>query len=108
MSFDFFTQRICPHEVWFETISLDPLDHKTAVFVKPPSNSKIHVYVDNEEIPINGLYSYAELPFSKSGPYNIKAGINDLIYISIGFEAPKFVQLITGKISAIDMARYLQ
>lgn len=107
MSFDFHTLRICPHEVILETLVLDQ-DHITSSFQKPPSNSHIKVYFDGSEIPSGGLYGYASIPFSKAEPYRIKKGVNDLIYISTGFDAPRFISVISGSVSAIDMARCLQ
>jgi hypothetical protein len=65
--------------------------------------------MDGEMVPSTGLLSYAELPFINSEPYRIRTGVNDLLYISIGFEAPKFVQLIPGpNLKAVDIARDLQ
>lgn len=108
MSFDFFTPRICPHEVFFETLDLDPSGRRAAPFLRPPSNSQVRVYLDNVEIPRSGLYSFASLPFSRPEPYRIKRGVNDLLYLSVGFDPPQMVQLIPGSVSARDMARDLQ
>lgn len=108
MSFDFFTPRICPHEVFYETVTLDPTGRRAAPFPRPPSNSHVRAYLDNVEIPRGGLFSFAHLPFSRPEPYRIKKGVNDLLYLSVGFEAPQMVQLISGSVSARDMARDLQ
>jgi len=108
LSFDFFTPRICPHEVAYETLTLDASDRRVAPFLRPPSNSQIHVFLDNVEVPRAGLYSYATLPFSRPEPYRIKKGVNDLLYLSVGFDAPQMVQLIPGSVSARDLARDLQ
>lgn len=109
MSFDFSTQQICSHEVFLETASLDPYVFNTITFQRPPSNQRIALYVDGVQIPPIGLYSYAELPTTKVEPYRIQTGVNDLLYIRIGFDAPKFVQLIPGsRVKAKDLAKDLQ
>jgi len=108
LSFDFFTPRIGPHEVFYETLVLDVSDRRFAPFLRPPSNSHVRVYLDNVEIPRSGLYSFASLPFSRPEPYRIKKGVNDLLYLSIGFESPQMIQLVSGFVSARDMARDLQ
>jgi hypothetical protein len=109
MSFDFATNRICPHEVFFERLELDANRRTEAVFQRPPSSNRVEVYLDGEMVPPTGLYSYAELPFIKPEPYRIRTGVNDLLYVSVGFEAPRFVQLISGpNLKAEDIAGDLQ
>jgi len=109
MSYDFGTQQICPHEVFFETLTLDPNAFNTLYFQRPPSNQNISLYVDGVLVPKTGLYSYAELPIIKTEPYRIESNVNDLLYIRIGFDAPRFVQLIPGsRVRAKDLAQDLQ
>ena len=109
MSFDFATAQICPHEVFFERLALDDADRNFAFFLQPPNSQRVDVYVDGEMVPPTGLFSYAELPFTRPEPYRIKTGVNDLIYIAIGFEAPRLIQLVPGpNLRAVDVARDLQ
>ncbi len=109
MSFDFATNQICTHEVFFERLTVSANQRIYAPFLRPPSSSMVEVYLDGKMIPSTGYLSYAELPFIRPEPYRIKTGVNDLLYISIGFEAPRFVQLISGpNLKAIDIVRDLQ
>ena len=109
MSFDFATNQICSHEVFFERLTLDTNGRVGALFLRPPSSNMVEVYLNGEMVPPTGLLSYAKLPFIRSEPYRIRTGVNDLLYISIGFEAPRLVQLISGPdLKAIDVARDLQ
>jgi hypothetical protein len=109
MSFDFSTQQICPHEVFFESMTLDQFSFNTLYFQGSPSNQSISLYIDGVFVPKTGLCSYAELPAVKTEPYKIQVGVNDLLYIRIGFDAPKFIQLIPGsKVKAKDLAKDLQ
>ncbi len=107
MSYDFATLKICPHQVHFEQFSLGA-DRRTSPFPRPPSSSEVAVYVDREYVPRGGLYSYAELPFASPEPYRIRRGVNDLIFVSLGFEAPRLVQLTPGSVPAKDLALELQ
>jgi len=109
VSFDFATQQLCTHEVFFESLELDELYRDRARFLRPPASSKIEVYIDGTLVPPSGLYSKASLPFSRPGPYKITTGVNDLLYIRLGFEVPRFIQLISGtKVKAQDLAKHLQ
>jgi len=109
MSFDFATNKICSHEVFFEKLELDISERVAALFLRPPSSNRVEIYLDGEMIPPTGLYSYAELPFIRPEPYRIRSGQNDLLYISIGFGAPRFVQLVSGpNLKAEDIAKDLQ
>lgn len=109
MSFDFATQQLCTHEVFFERMDLDPVTLDWAPFPRPPASNRIEVYIDSVLVPSSGLYSKAAIPFAKKEPYRIKAGVNDLLYIRIGFNTPRFVQLIPGsKVKAKDLAKHLQ
>jgi hypothetical protein len=108
MSYDFATRQVCPHKVQFEAVPVDANTRKYATFPRPPSSQDVTVYIDGVQVPKSGLYSYAELPFSKPEPYRIKRDINDLLYLSIGFEPPRFIQLTPGSVSAKDMSLRLQ
>lgn len=108
MSFDFFTSRICPHGVSFEQLTLDSVDRQTAEFLRPPSSRRVDVWVDGVQVPSSGLFSYAEVPFSRPDPYRIKSGQNDLLLFSVGFEPPQLIKLLPGTVRARDLARELQ
>lgn len=110
MSYDFATNQVCTHQVFFEQVGLDPDTHQSVQFPYPPTNiSGISVYIDRVKIPSEGLYSYAELPFQHPEPYRIRKDVNDLIYFGIGNDPPQFLQLLSGPgVSAKDLARYLQ
>ena len=111
MSYDFATNQVCTHQVFFEKVNINSFTHQTIDFPFPPSNlNNITVYIDRVRVPNTGLYSYAELPFLNSEPYRIKINQNDLIYFNVfGNNPPKFHQLIPGSnVSAKDLARHLQ
>lgn len=109
MSYDFATQRLCTHEVFFEKVALAQSTRLTAPFPRPPANSQVRVFVDRVEVPRAGLWSHAELPFSRREPYRIRRGENDLILVALGFAAPRLVQLLPGpEVRARDMVRELQ
>lgn len=108
MSFDFYTASLCTHEVSFETVTLDASAYEVRL-QRPPANNRISLYVDGVQIPQSGLDSKAELPFSRPEPYRIQANKNDLLYVSVGFTAPRFVQLVPGSnVRAKDLASDLQ
>lgn len=107
MSFDFATLQICKHGVAFEQLTMD-VTGQYASFVKPPSSSDVQVYVDRTEVPRTGLLSYAEVPLQSPEPYRIRRGVNDLLYLSLGFEPPRFIQMAPGSVSAKDLALDLQ
>jgi hypothetical protein len=109
MSYDFATQQLCPHEIFFEELLLDNYTFDRAYFQSPPSNQSISLYVDGIQVPKSGLYSYAELPLTKVEPYKVQTNLSDLLYIRIGFDAPKLIQLAPGnRITSKDLANDLQ
>lgn len=107
MSFDFATAKICTHEVFFESLELD-LSNRVAPFLRAPSSKRVEVYVNGQYVPQNGLYSFASIATTKTEPYRIQAGVNDLIDINIGFGETRRIQLIPGKLSADDLIRFLK
>ncbi len=109
MSYDFATAAVCPHQVFFEACPLDDISKRYVTFPKPPSGMTVSVHVDRVGVPQGGLWSRAELPFSKPGPYRVRRGENDLVLLSVGFEAPRLLQLTPGPaVPAEDMALGLQ
>lgn len=107
MSYDFALYRFCQHQVSFELAQRDHTK-EFIYFGRPPAGNSAMLYINGVHVPSDGLYSYAEVPFTKPEPYKITAGKNDLLYIGIGNDIPKFVQLLTGdNIRASDMARDL-
>ena len=108
MSYDFALSKLCSHEVMLEEATIDPISKSYISLQKPPANSQVKLYIDGFEVPYNGLYSFPALPFLKSEPYRISAGVNDLIYVKIGTNAPQLIQLITGLVGANEMAADLQ
>jgi hypothetical protein len=83
--------------------------NQTAKFLKPPSSSRVSVFIDNVEVPRSGLVSTPEISFTKPEPYTIRKNQNDLIYIKIGNELPKFITVESGSnIRAVDIVRDLK
>ena len=109
MSFDFATGAVCSHQVKFEAVLIDQTSRAFAPFPKPPNTAGVSVYVDRVPVPSGGLWSRAELPFSNPEPYRVHRGQNDLLLMSVGFDAPRLLQLTPGpNVSAFDMAIGLQ
>ncbi len=77
-------------------------------FQRPPNNNRVALYVDGFQVPPSGLFSVPTLPFQRPEPYRIKSGVNDLLYVRIGFNTPQLVQLIPGNtLRASDLAKNL-
>jgi hypothetical protein len=107
VSFDFALLKACSHETSFEVALVEK--DGTVRFSRPPSASRVSVYVDGIDVPPGGLFSHAELPFSRPGPYRIRAGVNDLLYVRTGDGAPRYLQVLPGPaVSPEDMATDLQ
>lgn len=108
MSYDFATEKICSHEIKLETVSLVSGSDDSIRFPKNPSNSNVTVWVDDVRVPPGGLWSIPELPFSRAEPYRIVSGVSDMIYIQIGFNVARLIQLIPGNdVKAVDIAKDL-
>jgi hypothetical protein len=109
MSYDFALERICTHEVWFETAQIDTFVRDTVRFQRPPASSRVRVYIDGAQVPFAGLSVPAYIVAMTQEPYRIKSGVNDMIYIRVGQDLPRLVQLISGSfIRASDLADDLQ
>lgn len=106
MSYDFATQQICEHEVLFERIDPDPFTRNTIRFLRPPSAGNVRIYIDNAEIPRNGLYSTPELAFGPE-PYRLARDQSDYIIYQVAGSGPVAIPLITGNVSALDLVQYL-
>jgi hypothetical protein len=109
MSFDFATERLCSHEVWFETAQLDTFVRNTVRFQRQPSTNRVNVYVDGVEVPPSGLYVSGFITSTRKEPYRIRSGYNDMLYIQVGREMPRLVQLLAGSTVRVkDLAADLQ
>lgn len=110
MSYDFALSRPCEHQVWFEISQLDAFIRDTIRFQRSPNaESTIHVYIDGVEVPKVGLDTPASITSLKKEPYRIKSGINDMLYLQIGNEIPRMIQLLSGvTLKASEIARFLQ
>lgn len=108
MSFDFATEKVCTHEVFLETASLDPFVHNTVRFQRPPL-SRVRVTVNGVDIPSDGLYSTASITLTRPETYRIRVNENDLIYLAVGNDAPRLLQIVPGSnVPARDIAQNLQ
>jgi hypothetical protein len=108
MSFDFATEKVCPHIVVLETATIDSVTQDVIRFQRPPVGASIILYLNGLEVPPGGLYSTAEITTTNYEYFRITAGKDDLIYIDVGNGIPRIVQLLTGgSITASDLARDL-
>jgi hypothetical protein len=109
MSFDFALEQVCTHEVWFETTTLDPFVRDTLRFSVPVSSSNVALYMNSAFVPRSGLFAPASVSVINDGSYNIKSGVNDLVYIKIGSSTPRIFQLPPGMtVTAKDVTLALQ
>lgn len=107
MSYDFALERICQHQVLFELAQFDNT-RDVVSFQKPPAGQFVNLYIDGSYVPQDGLFSFAEVAFTKAEPYRISANQSDLIMVGIGNNVPRFVQLLTGSaVKAVDLAHDL-
>ncbi len=105
MSYDFALEQNCSHQVLFEKSAFSLASGHVYFERQPASQQSVSLYINGTQVPQFGLYSYAELPFSRSEPYRIHPGVNDLLYIGIERGIPKFIQLLTGSnIKANELA----
>lgn len=108
MSYDFALRQVCTHEIVFQTVTTID-DGLTILLPIPPSSAgAVKLYIDNVEVPSQGLVSTPTLPFKNPGPYRIKSGVNDLLYVGVENEIPHMIQLLKGNVKAEDLARDLQ
>ncbi len=108
MSYDFALTQLCAHQVLFEDADYDAA-RGIVHFTRQPSSANVVLWINGISIPPSGLYNFAELPFSTQEPYRIAHGVNDLIYVGIGQDIPRFIQLLTGpNLKAVDVAQDLQ
>lgn len=108
MSYDFATEKVCPHQVVLENASIDSVNKDVVRFQRPPAGSSVTLYLNGVEVPPNGLYSFAEITTTSYEPFRITSGKDDLIYVDTGNGIPRIVQLLTGtSVRASDMARDL-
>jgi hypothetical protein len=108
MSFDYALERYCSHEVWFETAQIDLFVRDTVRFQRPPASNNVQLYIDGVKVPSSGLQVPASITAMNREPYRIKNGINDMIYLQVGYDTPRLIQLISGSVQAADLAANLQ
>ncbi|OPZ34983.1 MAG: hypothetical protein BWY99_02378 [Synergistetes bacterium ADurb.BinA166] len=108
MTYDFATERVCPHVVVRETAVVDEVSRMVVRFQRPPTGSSVILYVNGASVPPGGLFSRAEVGTTSSEPFRVTSGQDDLIYVGVPGSAPRIVQLLAGHtVSARDMARDL-
>jgi hypothetical protein len=108
MTYDFATEKVCPHVVVRETSVIDEVSRDVIRFQRPPTGSSVILYVNGEVVPPGGLFSVPEVGTTSSGPFRITSGVDDLLYVSIPGSAPRQVQLLSGRtVPASDMAKDL-
>jgi hypothetical protein len=109
MSYDFATLKQCPHYIVDE---LKTLDTDSSNFVDPSrevASDKIVVKIDDLEIPKQGLYSFAEVNFSKPAPYRIEYNKSDMMMIKIGNGTTRTIKLSPGfERTSTEVANELQ
>lgn len=109
MSYDFATEKQCDHTVFLETSSLDPFVRNTVRFQRPPASSRVQVTVDGIQVPPDGLWSTPSITFTRPEPYRVKVNKNDLLYLSVGNEPARLIQIVPGSaVPAKDIAQNLQ
>lgn len=105
MSYDFALEKICSHEVVFDRVSVATDLPDTIRFPRTPINQFVRLYLDGYDIPQTGLFSFAEIPFSRPEPYRLVSGQSDMLYVSIPGSAPRLITLPTGSmVRASDLA----
>jgi hypothetical protein len=107
MSYDFYIEKVCSHTIVDELCELDSSTWDRFAFGRRPSHLKCEIRMDGELIPESGLYSRAEVIFSKPEPYRIIANRNDLILFKNGDQAVRTIKLPPGILSAHTLSRYL-
>lgn len=108
MSYDFATERVCSHRIGPQRSLLNADNQTYIVFDRTPVNSSVSVQIDGVEIPRSGLYSNASIVFSKREPFRIVSGKSDLLYVKVGHDAARTIQLPAGSsVRASDIARTL-
>jgi len=108
MSYDFALEKICTHEIKLETVNFVAGTEDSIRFPKNPTNSNVNVRMDSIVIPPSGLWSAPELPFSKAEPYRIVSGVSDMLYVQVGSDSARLIQMVSGNnVKALDIAKDL-
>lgn len=108
MSYDFATEKVCSHEVSLEASEID-ISKTYISFRKQPTNNRVTLYIDGFLVPPSGLVSTPSLPFINAEPYRIISGVSDLIYLRMGADSPRLIQLIPGhSVRAADLVKDLR
>lgn len=106
MSFDRKIEQVCTHQVIEEALFLNP-DRVTIRPLRPiASSNAVKVRINGvSDVAPSGLQTPAIAKGSLPGPYNIRAGINDTLVVSVNAGVPQTVTLPSGRnISAKQLA----
>lgn len=107
MSYDFALERTCTHEVVMESAVLAPGTLDVVRFPRPPSNQSVTLYVDGVSVPRAGLRSDVRASAPHAGPYHVRAGRGDMLYVRVGSDPSRLISLSPGTVRASDLAREL-
>lgn len=85
MSYDRQIDQVCPHEVLAESLFVDD-DGQTVRPIRPISAAgSVRVVLNGQmEVPSVGLYRPASVLSARRGPFNIQAGVNDIVTVRVG------------------------
>jgi len=109
MSFDRKIDHVCSHEVIEEALFPNP-DRVTLRPLRPiASSNSVRVRVNGEAmLPMTGLQTTAIGKGALPGPYNIRAGVNDTLVVSIDSGPDQTVTLPAGRsVSARQLSQSL-
>jgi hypothetical protein len=109
MSYDRKLDQVCPHYVIEEALFVN-VDHQTVRPVRPiASGPSVMVRVNGvAQVPAYGLHIPAEALAAKKGPFDIQAGVNDLLLVRVGGGVQQTVTVPPGnQLSSRQLAKYL-
>lgn len=107
MSYDFALERVCTHEVVMESVSMAPGTLDVIRFPRNPSNQSVTLYIDGVSVPRSGLPSTVRAVASNPGPYHIRSGKSDMLYVKFGTDPARLIPLSPGTVRPSDLAREL-
>jgi len=106
MSYDFRLDAICPHQVVFEELGL--VDYQYLHPISPISTSKVKVFVNEMEVPKEGLHSRAHSFFTHTGFSSIVSGTNDVIKLAVDSGSEQTIILESGVLTIEQIAQDLK